>query len=357
MFGPTRYIEWALQFYGQVPFDLASSGMPAAAWSELGVPAPDIGDVGAYQALPAAIARHTMRPAHEVVPALGTSHAIFLAYAAIGSAGDAILVETPGYEPLTRTAEGLGLEVQTFPRLESEGFAIDPDRVAARMTPRTRAIVVTTLHNPTGVGLADDVVRELARVAAAQGAYVIVDEVYAPLCDLRDDGLFEASARRLAPNVIAVSSLTKCWGLGNHRIGWLLGPEPIVEAARTASIATFGHLPLSHAAHAIAAFGALGKLGQRSKNLMAGKRELATTWAASVKGARWSAPGAGLFGMLTLPGRGDLRPRIEELARSSGVLVGAGSFFGAPESFRLSWASCDTATFTKGLELLAPLCA
>ena len=57
--------------------------------------------------------------------------------------------------------------------------------------------------------------------------------------------------------------------------------------------------------------------------------------------------------MLTLPGRGDLRPRIEEMAAKSGVLVGAGSFFGAPESFRLSWATCNVERFQQGLELLA----
>jgi aspartate/methionine/tyrosine aminotransferase len=265
------------------------------------------------------------------------------------------LVETPGYEPLTRTAEGLGLEVRTFTRTAESGFLVDPARVAALMTPRTRAIVVTTLHNPTGVGVSDEVILELSKIAEAQGAYVIVDEVYAPFEDLREDGIFDRSARRLAPNIIAISSLTKCWGLGNHRIGWLLGPEPVVQAARAANVATVGHLPLSHAAYAAAIFGALPQLSKRALSLVAGKRELAASWAASLSNAQWSAPTSGLFGMLTLPGRGDLRPRIEELAKKDGVLVGAGSFFGAPESFRLSWATCDPEKFARGLDLLTPL--
>jgi aspartate/methionine/tyrosine aminotransferase len=355
VFGPTRYIQWAMQFYGQVPYDLASSGVPHASWSELGVATPDIGDPSLYRALPDAIAKHTCRAPEEVVPALGTSHAIFLAYAAITSPGDEILVETPGYEPLTRAAEGLGVTVRTFTRDANAGFVVEPERVAALMTPRTRAIVVTTLHNPTGVGVSDDVIRELAKIADAQGAYVIVDEVYAPFEAMREDGVFDRSARRLAPNVIALSSLTKCWGVGNHRIGWLLGPEPVVAAARAATVATLGHFPLSHAAYAVAVFGALPQLSKRALALVAGKRELAAAWAASLPNARWSAPKAGLFGMLTLPGRGDLRPRIEELAKTSGVLVGAGSFFGAPESFRLSWATCDAAKLQRGLELLTPL--
>src|ERR1700744_2797898 len=104
MFSPTRYIQWAEKFYGKAPYDLAVSGMPTAAWSDLGVPAPDPGDRSSYEKLPQAIARHTDVPVESVVPALGTSNAIYLAYAAILSPGDEILVETPGYEPLTRTA-------------------------------------------------------------------------------------------------------------------------------------------------------------------------------------------------------------------------------------------------------------
>jgi DNA-binding transcriptional MocR family regulator len=129
----------------------------------------------------------------------------------------------------------------------------------------------------------------------------------------------------------------------------------VVAAARAASVATLGHFPLSHAAYAVAIFSALPQLSKRALSLVAGKRELAEAWAASLPNARWSAPKAGLFGMLTLPGRGDLRPRIEALAKTSGVLVGAGAFFGAPESFRLSWATCDAEKFQRGLELLRPL--
>jgi len=311
--------------------------------------------MSAYERLPAAIARHADVPVADVVPALGTSHAIFLAYAAMLSPGDEVLVETPGYEPLTRSAEGLGANVRTFERRAEDGFRVVPERVTAAMGPKTRAIVVTTLHNPTGVRVSDDEIRELAKIADARGAYVVVDEVYAPFEDLPEDGIFLKSARKLAPNVVALSSLTKCWGLGMHRVGWLLGPEAVTAGARAASISTFGHLPLSHAAYGAAALGALGALSQRSKAIVGEKRELAARWVESLPNAQWSAPAAGLFGMVTLPGRGDLTARIEETARKSGVLVGAGAFFGAPESFRLSWASSDAERFAEGLRLLRPL--
>ncbi len=355
MFAPVRYIEWATKFYGKVDLDLASSGIPHAGWSELGVPEPGLDDLSAYPAYRASIARYNDVPVSDVMPALGTSGGVFLAYAAMLSPGDEVLLEHPGYEPLTRTAEGLGAVVRTFERRADEGFRVDPARVAAAVTARTRVIVVTNLHNPTGVRIPDATLVELAKIAEARGAYLLVDEVYAPFDDLPNDGVFRTSARKLAPNVVAVSSLTKCYGLGMHRIGWVLGPAEIIERAESAAIATCGHLPLAQAARGVVAFANLGALAKRAKALFSGKREIAARWAATLPGASWSAPTSGLFGLVTLDDPRDLRPRIESWAEQHGVLVGAGSFFGVPNGFRLSWATQPKDRFEAGLAKLSSL--
>jgi DNA-binding transcriptional MocR family regulator len=130
-----------------------------------------------------------------------------------------------------------------------------------------------------------------------------------------------------------------------------------MQRAHDASHATFGHLPLSHASLGAAALGAVGALSRRSRALLAGKREIAQRWATTLPHAHWSAPADGLFGLLTLPGRGNLLSRIEAHARDAGVLVGAGTFFGVPESLRLSWATCAPARFEEGLRRLRPLVA
>lgn len=355
MFAPVRYIQWALEHYGKVELDLASSGIPHAAWSELGVPEPSLDDMASYARLREALAVYNDVPASEVVPALGTSHAIFLAYAAMLSPGDEVLVEAPGYEPLTRTAAGLGAVVRTYERPAENGFDVSSERVAAAITPRTRVIVVTNLHNPSGVRTPDATLLELAKIAEARGAYLLVDEVYAPFDELADDGVFRKSARKLAPNVVAVSSLTKCYGLGMHRIGWVLGPPEIVAGAETATIATCGHLPLSHAARGAAAVANIAKLSTRAKAMLAGKREIAAQWARTIPNATWSAPTSGLFGLMTLADPVDLRPRIESWVKEHGVLVGAGSFFGVPNGFRLSWATLPRDRFEEGLAKLSAL--
>src|SRR5688500_12042333 len=125
MFQKTRYITWSLPFYGRTPYDLASSGIPYVATSDLEpVEAELFDDWAAYAELVDAIASHNAVSSLEVAPAMGTIHGVFLAYSAMLSPGDEILVEHPGYEPLTRCAEGLGATVRTCSRLAENGVAI-----------------------------------------------------------------------------------------------------------------------------------------------------------------------------------------------------------------------------------------
>lgn len=353
MFAPTRYLEWARRFYGKVRFDLATSGMPAAPLSVVGVPAAEhLDDPSGWSSLRAAIAVYNDVTADEAIAALGTTHALWLAYASLTSPGDDILVEEPAYEPLVRIAEGVGARVVRFERPLEGRFALDPDRIARAMTPRTRVVAVTNLHNPSGVRVPDDTLRAAARVAGAHGAFLLVDEVYAPFDALVDArGVFGGSARKLADNVVAVGSLTKCFGLGPLRVGWMLGPRHAVARAEDAITASCGMLPLSHAHMAAHAFSRIPELAARAHNVLAGKRARVAAWASS-EGLAWSTPDEGLFGFATVPGSGDLTPLIEAAAQTSEVLVAAGAFFGVPNGFRLAW-SAEPVALEEGLARLA----
>ncbi len=241
-----------------------------------------------------------------------------------------------------RIAEGVGARVTTFDRLASRGYALDPRLVADKLTDRTRIVTVSNLHNPSGARTSDDVLRETARVVAARGATLLVDEVYAPFDALVGaDGVFASSARKLAPNIVAVSSLTKCFGLGNERIGWVLASPDVIARANDAVTASAGMLPLSHAHLAAHAFGRVPALAERTRSLLGDKRSRVAAWARSHPRLSWSAPDAGLFGFATLDDPADLTPVIERGVASHGVLVAAGSFFGVPNGFRLGWSLPD----------------
>jgi aspartate/methionine/tyrosine aminotransferase len=353
MFAPTPYLSWARRFFGRVRFDLATSGISTVSRAELGDP-PDawMDDPGAWTRLREAIARYSGVQPLEVVSTLGTSHALWLAYATLAGPGDDIVVEEPAYEPLLVAARSVGARVVRFAREPREGFAIDPDRISRAITPRTRLVAVTNLHNPSGVRARDEDLRAAARLLDARGGFLLVDEVYAPFDEFVDaNGTFRGSARRLGPNVLAVGSLTKCYGLGPHRIGWILAPAEVAAHAEDSITTSCGWLPLSHAHVGVHAFGRLVALADRSRDLLSGKRARVAAWATE-RGLGWSAPVEGLFGFVTVPGAADLTPAIEAAARDHEVLVAPGAFFGIPGGFRLSW-SASSATLEEGLERLS----
>lgn len=353
MFAPTPYLSWARRFYGQVRFDLATSGITTVSRAELGDP-PDawMDDPGGWLRLREAIARYNDVSPLEVVSTLGTSHALWLAYATLAGPGDDIVVEEPAYEPLLVAAQSVGARVVRFAREPREGFGIDPDRLSRAITPRTRLVAVTNLHNPSGVRARDEDLRAAARLLEARGGFLLVDEVYAPFDDLVDSsGTFRGSARRLGPNVLAVGSLTKCYGLGPHRVGWILAPAEVAAHAEDSITTSCGWLPLSHAHVGVHAFARLGALADRSRELLSGKRARVAAWATE-RGLGWSAPAEGLFGFVTLPGAADLTPAIEAAARDHEILVAPGAFFGIPNGFRLSW-SASSATLEEGLGRLS----
>jgi aspartate/methionine/tyrosine aminotransferase len=338
MYAPTRYLSWARRFHGSARIDLASSGIPGVSLTELGVPdSGQLDDPRGWDRLRAAIARYNDVPPDQCVAALGTSHALWLAYAALTSPGDEVVVESPTYEPLVRAAEGVGARVRRFAR-NREDFGVNPDLVLGALTPQTRVVALASLHNPSGVRAEEAAIRAIARALEARSVHLLVDEVYAPFDDFVDGGIFHDTHRRLGANVVTVGSLTKCYGLGPLRVGWLLGSNEVVRRAEDVLTATVGLMPLPHATMAAHAFERVGELATRSSRFLEGKREIVAAWARG-RGLTFSGPHEGPFGLVTLAREVDLQPFVEDAVQKEGVLVTPGTFFDLPSSVRIAWTA------------------
>lgn len=185
MYPRTRYLEWAIEHGGTCKFDLATSGInPVSGCALLDAHVADLHDPAGREKVRTAIANANDVPRTHVVAALGTAHAVWLAYAALVSPGEEIVIESPTYEPLVGAAQGIGAVMRRFDRPENTGFALDPERAIAAMTPKTKAIIVSNLHNPSGARATHETLKTIAEAAAKIGAYLIVDEVYAPFDEL-----------------------------------------------------------------------------------------------------------------------------------------------------------------------------
>src|SRR4051812_23688743 len=174
-------MEWA-KTRPAAEFDLAGSNILAPTLDDLPGARDALALEGAndngYRPLIEAIAGRYHVPADRVTTSGGTSGANFLVFAALLDPGDEVLVERPGYDPLLGAARMFGATTTRFERQFEDGYALDPDRVRRAMTPRTRIVVVTTPHNPTGVAADAAALDEVGRIAEAHGAVVLVDEVY-----------------------------------------------------------------------------------------------------------------------------------------------------------------------------------
>ena len=336
-----------MERYGRVRADLASSGIPAVSSDVLGPVALD--DLDAPRDFADAIAERYGVGVDEVVPALGTSQALHVACAAILEPGDDVLVETPTYEPLHRVPIGLGARVRTFTRSHARGYAIDVAEIRAHLTERTRMVLVTSPHNPSGIPIPRAQLEELARTCADVGAALLVDEVYAEFANGRPE-----SARAAGQNVVAVSSLTKRWGLGWARAGWMIASPEIAGRAQIAIRHSVGHPGTAHAALGLAALRALPALTERADAILEGGADVVNDWIESRDRSSWKRPPAGPFGFVRVEGAEDLRPAIDRLCTEHGVIVAPGSFFGAPGAFRIGW-TCAKDVLEYGLSKLDEL--
>lgn len=342
-----EYLGWAIETFPHAVWDLATSGLPSIAASELGAP-PDLGDPAALRMFAAAIAERYSVPVTEVMPALGTSGAVWIVAAAVlGREPAEVLIEQPTYEPLLRVVEGLGARVRRLPRDRGESYRIDPDRVARALTDDTRLVVLASPHNPTGVVTPDEDIAKIAQACASCGAYLLVDEVYRELAAPR------TTARKLGPNVLVTSSLTKCFGVGWARAGWALMPESLRAAAHTAEMHVTGVLPSMCGAVGAHAMARIDALAARADRLTEGKRAIVDAFIAKHPRLSWTPPPPrALFGLVYADGI-DVAAGLRRAAQEHGVVAVPGSFFDEPSSFRLSWASLPPHRLAEALDLLA----
>ncbi|MCI0432427.1 MAG: pyridoxal phosphate-dependent aminotransferase, partial [Gemmatimonadetes bacterium] len=223
------YMEWA-KSRPAPRWDLAGSNLLACTIDDLPGARAEVELNGlnpdGYPPLNEAIAARYGIAVERVAPGAGCSGANFLAMAALVRPGDEVLVERPAYDPLLGALRLLGASIARFDRTWQDGWALDPGRVRAALTGRTRLIVISSPHNPSGILASTDALREVGRLAESAGAHVLVDEVYldAVYADRPEP------AATLGDVFLSTNSLTKAYGLSGLRIGWVLASVRVAEA-------------------------------------------------------------------------------------------------------------------------------
>ena len=343
----SAYMQWAKKRSGS-RYNLATSGLASYPLSGLPVAVEDLdpltraGDYG-YPPLQEAVAAHCGVAAENVVTAAGTSMANMLAMAAILEPGDEVLVEHPTYELLLAALGYLQADIHRFPRRAVTGFALDPAEVERAITPRTRLVVITNLHNPSSAFATEEQLRAIGAIARRAGARVLVDEVYL-------DAVYEETPRtsaHLGPEFVVTSSLTKVYGLSGLRCGWILAQPDLARAMWQMNNLLAATPVYPGELLSVAAFQQLDRIREKWRRVVEADRVLLNEFLDRQTGVSAVRTGFGTTSFMRLR-QGDAEEFLARLRAEFETSVAPGRFFGMSGHFRVGMG-VNTEMFGEGL--------
>ncbi len=343
------YMHWS-KTQSRARFNLATSGVAAFPLRDLPVTLEELeingDDSYGYAPLQQAIAAHHGVDPECVVESAGTSMANHLAMAAIIEPGDDVLIELPAYGPIVDVANYLQANVRRFTRAEENDWAVDPTEIARCITPKTRLIVITNLHNPTSALTPEPVLREIGDITRSIGAIVLVDEVYL-------DAVYDATPRtsfHLGPEFVVTSSLTKVYGVSGLRCGWILAEPDLAWKMRRLND-LYSATPV-HPGEllSVAAFKYMGLLRERARRIVDADRKLLRDFlkqepAVSAVETQW---GTTSFVRLSRSRGSNADAFLERLRSKFDTSAVPGRFVEMPDHFRIGMG-VNTEMFAEGL--------
>jgi methionine aminotransferase len=165
-------------------------------------------------------------PATEITITSGATEAIFDTLTALVHPGDEVLLFQPAYDSYVPAIQLSG-GTPVFVTLRPPDYRIDWDAARRALTPRTRAIVLNSPHNPTGMILTSDDMRELSHLLDQTDAIVVSDEAYEHI--IFDGARHESMSRypAIAERAIVIGSFAKTFHTTGWKIGWAAAPKAL----------------------------------------------------------------------------------------------------------------------------------
>ena len=336
------YLEWikALEF---PKYNLGMSGLYyTGSIKDLGLKAAEIkvnqpGMYGARCLIEALSARNEVPP-ENIFITQGTSGVNYLLFKTLFSAGDEVLVETPVYDPLPAALQAVGAIPVFLPRPRVNGFQLDEALIGKLLTPKTKALLITNLHNPTGVSISEDKLQSMANILQERRCWLMVDEVYWEFFFGKD----HRTSFHLGDNIIVTSSLTKAFGLGGLRAGWGYAPADVVEKVQKVYNLTVGSGPgITEyiAAKIISNDELYNVFADKARRLMENNLPIVEEFMASQPDLKWVKPDGGIVCFPMLSDSEKVDKLHKTLLQDYQTLIIPGKFFSSPTGFRLGFGA------------------
>lgn len=282
-------------------------------------------------------------PDREVFVSSGTSGGLMLSMLSMIDPGDEVIYLDPFfvmYPALLKMSGGVAVPIDSYP-----SFQLDPDKIAAAITPRTKMILLNSPGNPTGVTATAEQVEAVAKLAADKNIALVSDEIYSRF---DYDGDF-VSAAQFNPDTIVIDGFSKSHAMTGWRVGYVHGPSEIIATMLKIQQYSFVCSPQP------AQWGALRAMEVSLDGHIEDyrrKRDLVCNGLADR--FEFSKPGGAFYLFPQAPGTIGGEAFVHQ-AIERGLLIIPGNIFSHRDShFRISFAATDE-TIQKGVDLLNQL--
>jgi arginine:pyruvate transaminase len=264
----------------------------------------------------------------QVIVLAGAQCALFSVAQCVLNPGDEVLVAEPMYVTYEAVFGACGAVVIPVPVRSENGFRVMPEDVAARITPRTRALALNSPHNPSGASLPRSTWQALAELCIGHDLWLISDEVYSELL-FDGEHLSPASLPGMAERTATLNSLSKSHAMTGWRIGWVVAPTALASHLENLALCMLYGLPdFVQDAAVVALDNHLPELAVM-REAYRQRRDLVCAVLADCPGVRALKPDGGMFVMLDIRATGlSAQAFADRLLERHGVSVLAGEAFG-----------------------------
>ena len=285
---------------------------------------------------------HLDHSQHDVLVTSGTSGGLVLALMALVNPGEEVLTADPyfvAYPHMITLAGGRMVAIDTYP-----DFRVDPANLEAAITPRTKAVLLSTPSNPTGAVIAAADQKAIAEICAKRNVVLISDEIYRAFH-------YDAPAASPAehnPDALIVEGFGKTYGITGWRLGWVHGPKRIVNEMAKLQQFTYVCAPSMVQAAGIAA------LDYNASEIVADYKRKRDRLTGALKGLyEFETPG-GAFYLFAKTPWGTGSEFVAEAIRNNLLIIPGNTFSSRDTHFRVSYAASDE-TLDRGIEILKRL--
>lgn len=347
-FQTVEYIDWFREKWSDIKYDLATSGMHSVSLSDLNIHLEDL-NLGktlfyGHPRLVALISEIYGVDKKEVLITSGSTHANFMMCSLLLNEGDEVIIERPVYSPLYDTVAAFKTNIKTLNRTLKNRYEFIVDELNEMASKKTRMLIFTNLHNPSGATMDKDTFKAVADIAEDNEIFVLSDEVYRDF--LFDDGPPPFSS--FTHLGISTCSLSKFYGSGALRVGWAMCEPELVDKARKLNDYILAANSCSGEYLASMILKKREWFVTRVKKIMESNYPIINNWIDKRDDLEWVAPKYGFIGFPRLNSEIDSMKLTEHLLRKYRTMISPGRFFGCENHIRLGFGG-EKEMLIKGL--------